>query len=154
LCGVGGWARLLCTQRPNTTPNPTPHPKPPQPPETKTGQVLIGAVGSMLRHIADTYSIAVLVTNHVVGAGGGFGGGSEGGGGGEGRAAAQAAGGSGGAFKPALGAQWRGQPHMRVQLSRGPLESGVVVATLTAATTKVVGEQRAFVITDDGLRSV
>jgi hypothetical protein len=94
---------------------------------------MVGAIGSLLRHIADEFSVAVLVTNHVVGGGGGGGGSGGGpdGGGGGGQGAA------GGGFRPALGAQWRSQPHVRIQLSRGPAASGVVVATLVASMSRV-----------------
>lgn len=90
-------------------------------PAGTAGQVLVGAVASMLRHIADAFSVAVLVTNHVVTAGGGFG---------------------GGGFKPALGGQWRAAPHARLQLSRGSAaaraDGGVlVVATLTGHPSRV-----------------
>jgi hypothetical protein len=96
--------------------------------------VLVGAVGSLLRHIADEFSVAVLITNHVVGSGSGGGGGGEGAGGG-GAGAAGAAGGA--AFKPALGVQWRAQPHTRIQLSRPSLAGGLVVATLTQSNNRV-----------------
>jgi hypothetical protein len=98
------------------------------------GQVLVGAVGSMLRHIAAEFSIAVLITNHVVG--GGAGGDGAGAGAGSGAPAAAAGGGGqggGGGFRPALGAQWRGQPHCRIQLARPPQAGGAVVATLVAS---------------------
>ncbi|GBF92623.1 DNA repair protein RAD51 [Raphidocelis subcapitata] len=118
------------------------------------GQVLVGAIGSMLRHIAAEYSIAVLITNHVVGGGGG--GGGDGAAAGGGAAAAGGGGGpaGGGGFRPALGAQWRGQPHCRIQLARPPQAGGAVVATLTASQGQAAGAQAAFVVTDAGLETL
>lgn len=84
----------------------------------------------LLRHTADALQCSVLVTNHVVGAGSGFAAGREDGHG----AGSVLAGGSaraGGvnlAFKPALGEQWRGAPHVRLQLSRAG--GDLVCATL------------------------
>lgn len=84
------------------------------------GHVLVAETARLLRHTADALQCAVLVTNHVVGAGGGFATGRE-----DSHAAGGAAGssraGAGGvnlSYKPALGEQWRGAAHVRLQLSR------------------------------------
>lgn len=103
------------------------------------GHVLVAETGRMLRHVADSLNLAVVVTNHVVGTGGyGRGGGGRG-------EPAGAAGstatrlGSGDIsynYKPALGEQWRGLPSTRLQLSRAPAVD-VVCATLLTHSMRV-----------------
>jgi hypothetical protein len=85
------------------------------------GHVLVTEVGRLLRHVAEALHCAVLVTNHVVGAGGRGGG-----------DAASSHGGVSSGFKPALGEQWRGVAHVRLQLSHssGGGNADVIVATL------------------------
>ncbi|GIL42978.1 hypothetical protein Vafri_790 [Volvox africanus] len=126
------------------------------------GTALLTAVGRTLKQLAQQYSIAVLVTNHVTSAGSlarGWGRGRRGAGsGGEGAAmdrciSASATVGVEG-LKPALGEQWRSQPHMRVQLSMDasqPPESGVRVATLTASPLQACGQKLEFRIAATGL---
>ncbi|GLI69005.1 hypothetical protein VaNZ11_013543 [Volvox africanus] len=126
------------------------------------GTALLTAVGRILKQLAQQYSIAVLVTNHVTSANSlarGLGRGLKGAGsGGEGAAmdrciSTSATVGVGG-LKPALGEQWRSQPHMRVQLSmdasQAP-ESRVRVATLTASPLQACGQKLEFRIAATGL---
>lgn len=70
--------------------------------------------------------MAVLLTNHVVGTSG-FGSDAAGGAGGGGMRLGGPLGVST-QYKPALGEQWRGVPHVRVQLAKG--RGGTVLATL------------------------
>ncbi|EFJ52146.1 hypothetical protein VOLCADRAFT_103167 [Volvox carteri f. nagariensis] len=125
------------------------------------GTTLLVATGRTLKELAEQHSIAVLVTNHVTSTGPmtwGGGGGRGGGGGGDGVAAdrgvsAAAAVGVAG-LKPALGEQWRPQPHMRVQLSidgSQPPELGVRIATLTASPLQACGQKLEFRIVASGL---
>lgn len=94
--------------------------------------------------------MAVLVTNHVTSAGGQGPTGRWGGGGGAAdRGQEERGGGAGvgvGGMKPALGEQWRPQPHARLQLSIDDAggDSGRRVATLTSSTVAgQVGNRRA-----------
>lgn len=84
------------------------------------GHVVVAETARLLRHIAHALQCCVLVTNHVVGAGGSFTpGGRE-----DSSAAASssgsrtAPGGTNLSYKPALGEQWKGAAHVRLQLSR------------------------------------
>jgi hypothetical protein len=97
-----------------------------------TGHVLVAETARLLRHVADALQCCVLVTNHVVGAGGGFAAGREDAHGTSGVASNSARAGAGGvnlSYKPALGEQWRGAAHVRLQLSRagGDLVSATVL---------------------------
>ncbi|WIA09287.1 hypothetical protein OEZ85_008695 [Tetradesmus obliquus] len=120
------------------------------------GHVLVAETGRLLRHIADSLKLAVLVTNHVVGSSyGGYGSRAA-----PGRDSTATTGQQGGAatgaarlgpgdvnynFKPALGEQWRGLPHTRLQLSRTPAADSVC-ATLLASSIKDLGHQAWFSI--------
>jgi hypothetical protein len=98
------------------------------------GHVLVAETARLLRHTADALQCSVLVTNHVVGAGsGGFAAGRE-----DGAGSSTRAGGVNLAFKPALGEQWRGAPHVRLQLSRAG--GDLVCATLLTYAMRVSGE--------------
>jgi hypothetical protein len=108
---------------------------------------VVAETGRLLRHIADSLQLAVLVTNHVVGSSYGAYGSRDaagrdntGTGGQQGRTAGGAArlgpGDVNYNFKPALGEQWRGLPHTRLQLSRAPA-ADVMCATLLASSIKV-----------------
>lgn len=79
------------------------------------GNVLVAETGRMLKLAAETSQAAVLVTNHVVGVGS-FG--KQAGPPGGGTAAGPVLSAVNTAYKPALGEQWRGIPHVRLQLSR------------------------------------
>jgi hypothetical protein len=107
----------------------------------------VAETGRLLRHIADSLKLAVLVTNHVVGSNyGAYGNRGTAGRDNTGATGQQGATGTGAArlgrgdvnynFKPALGEQWRGLPHTRLQLSRAPA-ADVVCATLLASSIKV-----------------
>ncbi|GLC38954.1 DNA repair protein rad51d [Pleodorina starrii] len=125
------------------------------------GTALLTAVGRALKQLAEQHSIAVLVTNHVTGAGpmtrggrAGGGGGSGGDGGASERGISAAAAVGVGGLKPALGEQWRPQPHMRVQLSMSESQSpqsGVRLATLTASPLQACGQKLEFRICASGL---
>lgn len=90
------------------------------------GNVLVSETGRLLRQVAETLHAAVLVTNHVVGAGG------------FGRQPSAAPTGGAGLYdvntdyKPALGEQWRGMPHVRLQLSRATAVADVTCMTVLA----------------------
>ncbi|PNH12386.1 DNA repair protein RAD51 4, partial [Tetrabaena socialis] len=100
------------------------------------GTALLMAAGRLLKQLAER-NIAVLVSNHVTSAGTSSraaGGGEGGGMGDRGVNAAVTVGVAG--LRPALGEQWRPQPHMRIQLSideAHPQLSGMRLATLTAS---------------------
>lgn len=96
--------------------------------------MLVAETARLLRHTADALQCSVLVTNHVVGAGGGWAAGrDERHAGGSSRAAGP--GGVNPSFKPALGEQWRGAAHVRLQLSRAG--GDLVTATLLSHTFRV-----------------
>lgn len=104
------------------------------------GHVLVAETARLLRHTADALQCSVLVTNHVVGAGsGGFAAGRE-----EGSGSSTRAGGVNLAFKPALGEQWRGAPHVRLQLSRAG--GDLVCATLLTYAMRGPGLQAWFAL--------
>ncbi|XP_010487958.1 PREDICTED: DNA repair protein RAD51 homolog 4-like isoform X2 [Camelina sativa] len=71
------------------------------------GRALMVAVGYMLKKLAHEHSIAILVTNHTVGAGG-----------------------EGGKTKPALGETWKSIPHVRLMLSRDHKNSNCTISIL------------------------
>jgi hypothetical protein len=100
--------------------------------------VLVAETARLLRHVADALQCCVLVTNHVVGAGGGVAAGREDALGTSGAASNTAHAGAGGvnlSYKPALGEQWRGAAHVRLQLSRAG--GDFVSATLLTHTLRV-----------------
>lgn len=94
------------------------------------GHALMLCVARMLKQAADAFSIAVLVTNHMVSGGARY----------EGPAGA----GIGQPDKkPALGEGWRSQAHVRVQLSRaedGSADNGGRLATLKSSTLMPCGQ--------------
>ncbi|XP_006305443.2 DNA repair protein RAD51 homolog 4 [Capsella rubella] len=71
------------------------------------GRALMVAVGYMLKKLAHEHSIAILVTNHTVGAGG-----------------------EGVKTKPALGETWKSIPHVRLMLSRDHKNSNCTISIL------------------------
>ncbi|KAL1201958.1 putative DNA repair protein RAD51 [Cardamine amara subsp. amara] len=71
------------------------------------GRALMVAVGYLLKKLAHEHSIAILVTNHTVGAGG-----------------------EGGKTKPALGETWKSIPHVRLMLSRDHKNSNCNISIL------------------------
>lgn len=90
------------------------------------GHALMAAVARSLKNLAETLSLAVLVTNHMVG------GGSrrlEG----DPSAAGPGAGLAPAGNRPALGEGWRNQPHVRVQLSMPPEGSAASGAAYNGA---------------------
>jgi hypothetical protein len=100
------------------------------------GHVLVAETARLLRHTADALQCSVLVTNHVVGAGGGFAGArDDAAGAATASSSRNASGGVSSNFKPALGEQWRGAAHVRLQLSRAGGE--LVAATLLTHPMKV-----------------
>lgn len=96
------------------------------------GQTLVMSAGRMLRQLADMYSLAVVVTNHLVHDRSAERGGQEQGRGGQGQAGMQP-------MVPAMGEWWRGQVHMRLQLRLQPIGSleAPRIATLTQHPNKV-----------------
>ncbi|XP_024008622.1 DNA repair protein RAD51 homolog 4 [Eutrema salsugineum] len=70
------------------------------------GRALMVAVGYMLKKLAHEHNIAILVTNHTVGAG------------------------EGGKTKPALGETWKSIPHVRLMLSRDHRNSNCTISIL------------------------
>ncbi|KAG7645468.1 DNA recombination and repair protein Rad51-like C-terminal [Arabidopsis thaliana x Arabidopsis arenosa] len=71
------------------------------------GRALMVAIGYLLKKLAHEHSIAILVTNHTVGAGG-----------------------EGGKTKPALGETWKSIPHVRLSLSRDHKNSNCTISIL------------------------
>lgn len=97
------------------------------------GHVIVAETARLLRHTADALQCSILVTNHVVGVGGSFATGRD-----DRNAASSSRTGAGGvnlAYKPALGEQWRGAAHVRLQLSRAG--GDLVAATLLNHTFRV-----------------
>lgn len=86
------------------------------------GNVLVSETGRLLRQVAEALNAAVLVTNHVVGASS-FGRGP----GPAGNGALQHVSTD---YKPALGEQWRGVPHVRLQLSKATAATDTVCMTI------------------------
>ncbi|CAN6890740.1 unnamed protein product [Brassica oleracea] len=70
------------------------------------GRALMVALGYMLKKLAHEHNIAVLVTNHTVGAG------------------------ESGKTKPALGETWKSIPHVRLMLSRDNRNSNCTISIL------------------------
>lgn len=99
------------------------------------GHVLVAETARLLRHVADALQCSALVTNHVVGAGGGFPGARDDAAGAAAASSSRNAPGVPSNFKPALGEQWRGAAHVRLQLSRAGGE--LVAATLLTHPMKV-----------------
>ncbi|CAE5956824.1 unnamed protein product [Arabidopsis arenosa] len=71
------------------------------------GRALMVAIGYLLKKLAHEHSIAILVTNHTVGAGG-----------------------EGGKTKPALGETWKSIPHVRLLQSRDHKNSNCTISIL------------------------
>lgn len=104
--------------------------------------MLVAETARLLRHVADALQCCVIVTNHVVGVGGGFAAGREDAHGTSGAASNSTRAGAGGvnlSYKPALGEQWRGAAHVRLQLSRAG--GDLVSATVLARTMRVSLDQ-------------
>lgn len=99
------------------------------------GNVLVAETGRLLRQVAETLHTAVLVTNHVVGAGN-FG---RGPGAAVSHPAAQHINME---YKPALGEQWRGIPHVRLQLSRATAAADVACMTILSHPLRVSAVNR------------
>ncbi|CAN1230765.1 DNA repair protein RAD51 homolog 4 [Linum grandiflorum] len=70
------------------------------------GRALMTSLGFLLKKLAHEHNIAVLVTNHMVGAG------------------------EGGSLKPALGESWKSIPHVRLMLSRSHGSNSCKFSTL------------------------
>ncbi|CAH2038636.1 unnamed protein product [Thlaspi arvense] len=70
------------------------------------GRALMVALGYLLKKLAHEHNIAILVTNHTVGAG------------------------EGGKTKPALGETWKSIPHVRLMLSRDHRNSDCTISIL------------------------
>ncbi|CAA7026281.1 unnamed protein product [Microthlaspi erraticum] len=70
------------------------------------GRALMVAVGYMLKKLAHEHNIAILVTNHTVGAG------------------------EGGRTKPALGETWKSIPHVRLMLTRDHRNNNCTISIL------------------------
>ena len=89
--------------------------------------------GRLLRQVAETLHAAVLVTNHVVGAGS------------FGKVPPAGPTGVGSLYdvntdyKPALGEQWRGVPHVRLQLSRATAIADIACMTVLSHPLRVGG---------------
>eukprot|EP00879_Flechtneria_rotunda_P013682 GHRR01014292.1.p1 GENE.GHRR01014292.1~~GHRR01014292.1.p1 ORF type:complete len:134 (+),score=49.92 GHRR01014292.1:30-431(+) len=112
------------------------------------GHVLVAEAGRLLRHLADSLQLAVLVTNHVVGSGS-FGGGSSRDDTATGAGCVVAGVGPVGVnygYKPALGEQWRTLPHVRLQLSKAA--GNLVCATLLTHSMREPGHQAWFRMSD------
>eukprot|EP00878_Enallax_costatus_P032782 GHUV01036050.1.p1 GENE.GHUV01036050.1~~GHUV01036050.1.p1 ORF type:complete len:302 (+),score=72.54 GHUV01036050.1:114-908(+) len=99
------------------------------------GNVIVSETGRLLRQVAETLRAAVLVTNHVVGAGS------------FGKAPPAGSTGFGSLYdvntdyKPALGEQWRGVPHVRLQLSRATAVADVVCMMILSHPHREPGHQ-------------
>uniref|UniRef100_A0A1J3ICW7 DNA repair protein RAD51-like protein 4 n=1 Tax=Noccaea caerulescens TaxID=107243 RepID=A0A1J3ICW7_NOCCA len=70
------------------------------------GRALMVAVGYMLKKLAHEHNMAILVTNHTVGAG------------------------EGGKIKPALGETWKSIPHVRLMLTRDHRNNNCTISIL------------------------
>jgi len=106
--------------------------------QQQQGHTLMVSLARALLFLANTFNVAVLVTNHLVNGGSGPG---------EGGPAA----GVETELKPALGEHWRGQPQCRIALARLPC--GLVhEATLLKATLGAPGKAVKFEIWEGGLR--
>lgn len=92
------------------------------------GHTLLSCLSTQLKTFADLYSIAVVVTNHMVG-------------------------GSEHDKRPALGEHWRGQPHVQITLVPHVESQSLRVAILTAATISACGARVVFGIGERELAS-
>ncbi|CAN1230763.1 DNA repair protein RAD51 homolog 4 [Linum grandiflorum] len=86
------------------------------------GRALMTSLGFLLKKLAHEHNIAVLVTNHMVGAG------------------------EGGSLKPALGESWKSIPHVRLMLSRSHGSNSCKFSTLKHPSMQASGRSASFTI--------
>lgn len=116
-------------------------------PKHSQGFTLLACIGRLLRQLADTHRLAVVVTNHMVAARGGS----------EQEREREASSRSGSGLRvlvPALGEVWRSQVHTRLvlQLAPGSGPEGPRQAVLAASSISVAGASAWFTITAAGLQ--